>query len=255
MLTWQVFTWQVLAWQVLAWQVFTWPLADCQLLSGSVACRPALPTRASLYRLLLLYIPMAASSSKYICFQPTLSTFLLPYPCLLISIHNSFLVNVSLYKHQRRSLSNPTFFSRLNSNSCHMGQPGTAEVISCQDVDFNTVNSNCPTGKDVLIHSLGKDWWWENVQISPNLGRCTSLCFWCRRDTMFFRSLAEHYVIPEGIEGITLKQEKRQSQSLEISWPPALQDSSQKPLNKWNHSIYWPWSLIFKTISWQLIRN
>ena len=50
--------------------------------------------------------------------------------------------------------------------------------------------------------------------------------------TMFFRSLAEHYVIPEGIEGITLKQEKRQSQSLVVSLPPALQDSSKKPLNK-----------------------
>ena len=47
---------------------------------------PSLLTLASLCG--LLYIPMAASSSKYICFQPHLATFLSPSPHLLI--HTSF---------------------------------------------------------------------------------------------------------------------------------------------------------------------
>ena len=44
---------------------------------------PCLLTLASLCG--LLYIPMAASSSKYICFQPHLATFLSPSPHLLIN--------------------------------------------------------------------------------------------------------------------------------------------------------------------------
>ena len=44
---------------------------------------PCLLTLASLCG--LLYIPMAASSSKYICFQPHLATLLSPSPHLLIN--------------------------------------------------------------------------------------------------------------------------------------------------------------------------
>ena len=37
--------------------------------------------------------------------------------------------------------------------------------------DFNTVNPSLSTGKDFLIHSLKKNWLWENVRPPPKLRR------------------------------------------------------------------------------------
>ena len=64
------------AWYAFAWQSFAGPFAQICL-----SCHPSLPARMCQ----LLYIPMAASSSKYICFQPHFATFLSPSPHLLIN--------------------------------------------------------------------------------------------------------------------------------------------------------------------------
>ena len=60
----------------------------------------------------------------------------------------------------------------LNIVSAHCQEEGCIGFSHHQQgrIDFNTVNPSLSTGKDFLIHSLSKDWWWENVRTPPKLG-------------------------------------------------------------------------------------
>ena len=53
---------------------------------------------------------------------------------------------------------------RMNSEVCQ----NHSLIISREGL---IVNPSLSTGKGLLIHSLQKDWWWENVRTPPKLGR------------------------------------------------------------------------------------